>query len=71
MALIDKLTAIGNAIREKTGTTALIPLALTSAAVEFCEIFAFTRLLFLISVSVPFLTNFTVAKPPELIPTRK
>ena len=27
MALIDKLTAIGNAIREKTGTTALIPLA--------------------------------------------
>lgn len=27
MALIDKLTAIGNAIREKTGTTDLIPLA--------------------------------------------
>lgn len=27
MALIDKLTAIGNAIREKTGTTNLIPLA--------------------------------------------
>ncbi len=27
MALIDRLTAIGNAIREKTGTTDLIPLA--------------------------------------------
>ena len=27
MALIDKLTAIGNAIREKSGTTDLIPLA--------------------------------------------
>ena len=34
MALTDKLTAIGNAIRSKTGGTDLIPLADMPAAIE-------------------------------------
>lgn len=37
MALIDKLTAIGNAIREKTGTTDLIPLADMPQAIRNIE----------------------------------
>jgi hypothetical protein len=34
MALIDKLSAIGDAIREKNGTTDLIPLGDMPAAIQ-------------------------------------